>query len=629
MIQPRLFRSICRVALLIAGLATVGLPAFAQGAAQVQELAGNLSPNEYRIYNLPGLRQGDRLYFYMETTSGNLDPLAGLLKGDQAPLQALQSYQSDVQQALQSGEDPRQAIQVLRDRYLLAWDDDSGTGYAAAFEFTVPADGDYSLVVGGSLSAAGRSTAGDYRLLVGLDAPQVLGGEATPTGDVLAVEDREAFSTGVSVEQLNGSLSAEEPTQTLRLREIDPGDTLYVYLEPTSPGAFRPVAMLRDYGGKPVNVANLNGEQETASFETTLAEGGQGYRLEVSGVDAQGEPASGDFRLLVGVNAPQVISGQAETSGVPVLLEPIPVKVGLKLQQIYNIAQKDDYYSVVASLRMDWSDPALAFSPDTCQCAYKSYTEKEFDRFLADVQGRWPDFTIYNQQGNRWIQNRVVIVRPDGQATYFERFSTNLQIDFDFKKFPFDTQSFYFIADMIYPQGLYIFEVLPGYSEIDPGHGEDEFVLTTFEESTGSQQVSTETVNSRYTFSFSAPRHLDYYVFQIFLPILLISLVGWVNLFLKDYGRRIEVATGNLLLFIAFSFSIADNYPHLGYLTFLDAIMAVTFIVNAVMVLYNVQLRRLEMADRAGRAERVDHVLDYAFPLLYIIPLLIAYWIFF
>jgi len=166
MIQPRLFRSICRVALLIAGLATVGLPAFAQGAAQVQELAGNLSPNEYRIYNLPGLRQGDRLYFYMETTSGNLDPLAGLLKGDQAPLQALQSYQSDVQQALQSGEDPRQAIQVLRDRYLLAWDDDSGTGYAAAFEFTVPADGDYSLVVGGSLSAAGRSTAGDYRLLV-------------------------------------------------------------------------------------------------------------------------------------------------------------------------------------------------------------------------------------------------------------------------------------------------------------------------------------------------------------------------------------------------------------------------------------------------------------------------------
>jgi hypothetical protein len=47
------------------------------------------------------------------------------------------------------------------------------------------------------------------------------------------------------------------------------------------------------------------------------------------------------------------------------------------------------------------------------------------------------------------------------------------------------------------------------------------------------------------------------------------------------------------------------------------------------MVLYNVQLRRLEMSGRAAGAERIDNVLDYAFPLLYIIPLGIAYVIFF
>jgi hypothetical protein len=629
MTSTRLLRISLPAITLILALAALGIPASAQGTPRVQELNGSLGPGEVRLYSLPGLRQGDRLYFYMQTTAGDLDPFAGVFKGDQNPAAALAAYQADVQQALQSGEDPQQAIQALRDRYLLAWDDDSGAGYTAAFEFTAPADGDFFLTAGGSLSAAGRSTSGSYRLLVGLEAPQVLTGEARPTGDSLAVEVRGVLSTGVSVQEVQGSLSPEQPTATFFLQPLDPGDTVYVYVEPATPGAFSPIVMLRDYGLKPVNAANLNGTQPTASLQATLEEGGQGYRLEVSALDANGEPTYGDFRLLVGINQDQVLSGQAETAGEPVLLAPIPVQIGFKLQQIYNIAQKDDFYSVVASLRMDWSDPALAYSPDTCQCSVKSYTEKEFDRFLAEVQGRWPDFTIYNQQGNRWIQNRLVVVYPDGQATYFERFSTNLQIDFDFKQFPFDTQSFFFITDVIYPQTRYVFEIMPGFSEIDPGHGEDEFIITGFDEQISSQQTSADLVTSRYTFSFSAPRHLDYYVFQIFLPILLISLVGWINLFLKDYGRRIEVATGNLLLFIAFSFSIADNYPHLGYLTFLDAIMAVTFIVNAVMVLYNVQLRRLEMAGRAERAERVDNVLDYAFPLLYIIPLGIAYLIFF
>jgi Neurotransmitter-gated ion-channel ligand binding domain len=627
--QSRLLRTVSRVVLLIFVMATIGTPAVAQGPAQVQELTGNLGPGEGRLYRLSGLQQGDHLYFYMNTTSGDLDPFVGVVQSDQISLETLQTYQAEVLQALESGEDPQQTIQALRDRYLSAWDDDSGAGYSAALEFTVPADGDYSVLAGSSLSAIGRSTFGTFRLLVGMNAPEVLSGEARQTGDTLAVEEKGALSAGVSVEQLDRTLTPDQPKATLFLRDIDPDDTLYVHLAPTNPGAFYPIVVLRDYGGKPVQGGNLNGKETTAAFQIALPEGGPGYQLEISAQDAQGNPASGDYRLLVGINAPQVLDGQAEPAGQAVINQPIPVQVGLKLQQIFQIAQKDDYYSVVDSLRLDWTDPALAFSPDTCQCAFKSYTEKEFDRFLADVKGRWPDFTINNQQGNRWTQNRLVVVRPDGHATYFERFSTNLQIDFDFKKFPFDTQSFYTIIDLIYPADRYVFETMPGFTEIDPGHGEDEFIITGFEEQISSQPVSTETVNSRYIFSFSAPRYLDYYVFQIFLPIFLISLVGWINLFLKDYGRRIEVATGNLLLFIAFSFSIADNYPHLGYLTFLDAIMAVTFIVNAVMILYNVQLRRLEMAGRTERAERVDNILDYTFPLLYIIPLAIAYYIFF
>jgi hypothetical protein len=123
---------------------------------------------------------------------------------------------------------------------------------------------------------------------------------------------------------------------------------------------------------------------------------------------------------------------------------------------------------------------------------------------------------------------------------------------------------------------------------------------------------------SRLTFSFSAPRHLNYYALQVFLPIILIILISWFTFFLHDYTRRMEAAAANILLFIAFSWSLADNYPRLGYITFLDALMTVTFSVNVLVLLYNVYMKRLENQGEAQRVERIDKVLDWLYPLLYV-----------
>ncbi|MCK4725043.1 MAG: hypothetical protein KAT29_04545, partial [Anaerolineales bacterium] len=120
--------------------------------------------------------------------------------------------------------------------------------------------------------------------------------------------------------------------------------------------------------------------------------------------------------------------------------------------------------------------------------------------------------------------------------------------------------------------------------------------------------------------------HLSYYILNIFTPILLIVAVSWVTFFLKDYGRRIEVASANLLLFIAFSWSLADNYPRLGYITFLDAIMLVMFVTNALVVVYNVWLKRLDMNGQAELADRVDSVLDWVYPISMLLMLVFIVW---
>jgi hypothetical protein len=221
-----------------------------------------------------------------------------------------------------------------------------------------------------------------------------------------------------------------------------------------------------------------------------------------------------------------------------------------------------------------------------------------------------------------------VILFHNGKAVYTERFTTDFQVDFDFQQFPFDTQEFFIRIDSIFPEEFYTYYNLDQVSSVSSDTGEDEFILEDLSVDISNTSTSNGIVSS-YIFSFEAPRHLSYYIFRIFVPILLIIIISWVTFFLKNYTHRIEVASANLLLFIAFSFSLADNYPRLGYLTFLDAVMAIMFITNALVIVYNVWLRRLEMNDKVDMLERVDDILDWVYPLIYVVLLIgLVIWFF-
>ncbi|HUV27772.1 MAG TPA: hypothetical protein VMW34_10445, partial [Anaerolineales bacterium] len=64
-------------------------------------------------------------------------------------------------------------------------------------------------------------------------------------------------------------------------------------------------------------------------------------------------------------------------------------------------------------------------------------------------------------------------------------------------------------------------------------------------------------------------------------------------------------------------------------MTFMDAIMAIIFIINALVVIYNVYMRRLEIAEQAKQAEKIDNVMDWLYPVLYLAAIGIVYIVFF
>ena len=233
------------VAVLLAGI--VLLPASPSAAqdqpARTQRITARLQAGETHAYLLPDLQTGDILTISMRSTSGNLDPVIGIVD-TAAPLdETMAAYQADLQRLLAENESAAQAVEALRNQYFLAWDDDSGAGYAAALAFDVPAQGDYVLIAGSSLSALGRSTFGDYELLIGLDSPASQDGAAEPADAPIAERLPGVWGLAVSVEEASGALTAAAPTASLKLADIGAGQSLTVYVEATS-GNLIPVVIL-------------------------------------------------------------------------------------------------------------------------------------------------------------------------------------------------------------------------------------------------------------------------------------------------------------------------------------------------------------------------------------------------
>jgi hypothetical protein len=589
--------------------------AFAGHKNAVQEIRGHLSAGESIVYRIPRLKRGEKLSVYVEGISGDLDPLVVLIRPGVDPdsLRALTLKKAE--QHLRPGQGPLEALSKILDENSLIWDDDYKGNYNAAFQFKIPADGSYRLLVRSSLA---RETTGTYRLLIGINAPGVLTGRARHNRSFVLL-DRSSIVTAKSVAERRGMLSAAKYFRFYYLQDMFKGETLYLYVKATS-GDLKPVVTLSDFSGKPLRIANFSGEKSTAALQYTFDQKARNCRIEISGKRADGAVTSGDYRIILGINAPEVLSGQGKAMGRDILRKPIPVRIGIKMQQITNVDQRSENFGVVATLMMEWRDPALAYNPEKSHEGVRFYSGAGFSSQMSRTGTSWPEFTIYNQQGNRWAQTRSVAVFPDGRAIYLERFSTLLQApDFDFRRFPFDSQKFFIRIDSVFPEWVFVFVPNAGYSEAGKQLGEEEWVITRFSTNIGQADIAGRPV-SRFNYLFEARRHLAYYVFRIFLPIFIILCVSWVVFFLKDYGKRVDVAAGNLLLFIAFNFTISNDLPRLGYLTFMDAIMISSFVVTALVLILSVFLKRWATEGREDRAQRIDrYVVRWLYPLAYIL----------
>lgn len=349
----------------------------------IQKFDGSLDYDQSDTYLIPNLSAGDTLYIYAAGTSGDLDTFVGVGRGDVTD--TIGTEISDAVRIPVSTPNRQDAITNALQRLLLANDDDGGKGYDSALSFVVPAEGSYTLLIRSSYA---RRTFGGYRLLVGINSPAILTGHAEPTGNPPMIE-RQSSQKDRAVQEITGTTPDAVSYEVFQLQKINAGDTLYVYLE-TADGTSQPTAMLQDFVGKQIRDESAPSGANAAHFEYTFPEAVSGYQLIIL---PHGTLAAtgGAYRLLIGLNAPEVLTGNAAQTDRKITADPVPVYIWLTIDQISNVDQRNENFTIVGSLYLRWQYPLRAFRPVLCACATKSFLDDDFSAFTnAGASPNWP-----------------------------------------------------------------------------------------------------------------------------------------------------------------------------------------------------------------------------------------------
>ena len=213
-----------------------------------------------------------------------------------------------------------------------------------------------------------RRTFGTYRLQVGVNDPKVLTGQAIANRKGIALLEKNLSEIGHAVQELNGTLTAGKTSTFYKLNPVSEGDSIYAFIE-TASGDLKPILILTDYGNKTLRTANWAGLQKNATLLYTFKDASENNRIMVESGQENGSVTNGSYRLLLGINEPEVLTGKEKASGQDIVAEPIKIKAGVELDQITAVNQMDQNFDIVANIWMKWTDPKLAFSPQECNCS--------------------------------------------------------------------------------------------------------------------------------------------------------------------------------------------------------------------------------------------------------------------
>jgi hypothetical protein len=294
---------------------------------------------------------------------------------------------------------------------------------------------------------------------------------------------------------------------------------------------------------------------------------------------------------------------------------PTEVHVGLFVDDLLYIDEVDSSYEFRGVVTVSWCDPRLAFDPSDEDGSEKIYVEEEVDQLTESMW--WPDTYAFNQLDAPEIMERALRISADGTVHHDLNATVRLSSRYDLKRFPFDRQrlplvleSFTWSADDL----VFVDDAAT------TGFAEDfdmpEWDLLGVSASADQVRVVRSTRPfSRLTLTIDIERRAGFYLWKVLLPLLVIVALSWSVFWMDDerFGTRVRMSATGILTVVAYQFVASQHLPRIGYLTIMDKITVISFLLLATTVLESYVVSRYAEHNQ-DRAMRIDRIARWAFP---------------
>ncbi len=250
-----------------------------------------------------------------------------------------------------------------------------------------------------------------------------------------------------------------------------------------------------------------------------------------------------------------------------------------------------------------------------------SFTADFYLQFQCDYDCSPKNFEFFN---GRASSIDTIIDLPNEK---FYRIQANLVSPPDLKRFPFDSQKMQIIIeDKVLPIDDLRYVAVLDQSGIEPsisftGWNLDGWKSNVFEHHYG---VYNETY-SQYVFEVDVSRIVVNSFIKTFLPVIFILLVA-LSSFLLDPDKlatRIAMVSSGLIASVMFHISITNQIPPVGYLTFADKFMLVTYFVFLSSFLLNIAMFMLQGKQKLHHVKRLHVMTEYSVfiivPIIYLV----------
>jgi hypothetical protein len=209
----------------------------------------------------------------------------------------------------------------------------------------------------------------------------------------------------------------------------------------------------------------------------------------------------------------------------------------------------------------------------------------------------------------------------------FYRIQANLNSPIDLKKFPFDNQK----MEIIIEDKKKTIDELEYVPDLEQSGMDDSIAFTGWNLNPWTAQVREHNYEiydeaySQYVFTIPISRVVINAIFKTFLPITFIILV-MLSSFVLDPDKittRLAMVGSALVASVMFHVSLANQIPPVGYLTFADKFMVLTYFVILLSFVFNVFLLELHEQKKDKLVEKIHRVTEFTMfiliPLLYVI----------